>query len=441
VFRAVARFFRPAPHRERLPADAVKKLYPRYRWSILESTFIGYAVFYVVRNNLSVVAREMGTALRYDHAMIGDILSVTAISYGLGKFLMGAVSDRCNPRGFMPFGLILTALINFIFGGVESYPLHVALWGLNGFVQGMGWPPCGRSLGHWFSVRERGAIFSIWNIAHNVGGGVAGVIAAWAAGQWGWSGAFIVPGIMACAGAVYLFWRLRDTPQSVGLPPVEEYKNDYPAEMKDDHERELSTRELFVDHVLNNQRLWLFAFANLFVYIVRYSMLDWGPTYLKEVKQSTLAGGGLGVFVLEFAGIPSTILMGWLSDRAGGRRGMVSLLCMVPILFAFVGLHLNPPGRLWLDMVFLGVIGFFVYPPVMLLGVAALDISSKKAVGIAAGFVGLFGYAGRTIQAKGLGLLAGDPAYGWDAVLQAMYAATVVAIALLAFTWKIRPRG
>ena len=92
-------------------------------------------------------------------------------------------------------------------------------------------------------------------------------------------------------------------------------------------------------------------------------------------------------------------------------------------------------------MVFLGVIGFFVYPPVMLLGVAALDISSKKAVGIAAGFVGLFGYAGRTIQAKGLGLLAGDPAYGWDAVLQAMYAATVVAIALLAFTWKIRPRG
>ena len=441
VFRAAAQFFRPAPHRERLPADAVNKLYPRYRWSILESTFIGYAVFYVVRNNLSVVAREMGTALHYDHAMIGDILSVSAISYGLGKFLMGAVSDRCNPRRFMPFGLILTAFINFIFGSVESYPLHVALWGLNGFVQGMGWPPCGRSLGHWFSVRERGAIFSIWNIAHNVGGGVAGVVAAWAAGQWGWSGAFIVPGIMACIGAAYIFTRLHDTPQSVGLPPVEEYRNDYPSEVNEDHERELSTRELFVDHVLNNRRLWLFAFANLFVYIVRYSMLDWGPTYLKEVKHATLAGGGLGVFVLEFAGIPSTVLMGWLSDRAGGRRGMVSLLCMVPILFAFVGLHLNPPGRLWLDMVFLGVIGFFVYPPVMLLGVAALDMSSKKAVGIAAGFVGLFGYAGRTIQAKGLGLLAGNPAYGWDAVLQSMYAATVIAIALLAFTWKIRPRG
>ena len=68
--------------------------------------------------------------------------------------------------------------------------------------------------------------------------------------------------------------------------------------------------------------LWLFAIANLFVYIVRYSMLDWGPTYLREIKNATLEGGGIAILVLEFGGIPSTLLMGWISDKFDGRRGM-----------------------------------------------------------------------------------------------------------------------
>ena len=57
--------FRPAPHVARLPDDQVRRLYPRLRWRILESTFIGYATFYFVRNNLPVVSKEMGQALGY----------------------------------------------------------------------------------------------------------------------------------------------------------------------------------------------------------------------------------------------------------------------------------------------------------------------------------------------------------------------------------------
>lgn len=84
-----------------------------------------------------------------------SILAVTALSYGPGKFIMGILSDRSNPRVFMAFGLALTAIINVLFGASSDYLLQISLWAINGFVQGMGWPPCGRSLGHWFSVKER----------------------------------------------------------------------------------------------------------------------------------------------------------------------------------------------------------------------------------------------------------------------------------------------
>jgi OPA family glycerol-3-phosphate transporter-like MFS transporter len=433
----IGSLFRPAAHIPKIPDDQVRKLYPKFRWRILESTFIGYTTFYLVRNNLPVVSKEMGQALHYSKGQIGDLLALTAIAYGIGKFLMGALSDRSNPRYFMPAGLLITALCNFVFGAVSSYPVHLALWTLNGLAQGMGWPPCGRSLGHWYSVRERGTIFAFWGLAVNVGGGLTGIIAAYCTAWWGWRSAFYVPGVLAVSCAVYLVARLRDTPQSVGLPPIEEYHSDYPAQGTRDRETELGTRDLLVNYVLKNRYIWLFAAASFFVYLTRYSMLDWGPTYLKEVKHASLKQGGFSTAIYELGGMVSTVLMGWLSDKAGGRRGMICLLCMVPVFLAFIAILYTPAGMLWLDLTLFGFIGFFVYPPVFLLPVMGFDFSSKKAVGTTAGFIGLFGYLGRTVEGKAIGTLA--ERYGWNAALHGILASAFLGILLLSLTWRLKP--
>lgn len=484
-------FFAPPPAAPRLPAAEVDRVYPSYRWRALEATFIGYAAFYLVRNNISVVTLEMQGALSYSKSMIGDIMATTALSYGLSKFLMGSVSDRSNARTFMAAGLLLTAVCNFAFGASSNYHTHLFLWALNGFVQGMGWPPCGRVMGHWFSESERGLTFSIWNTSHNIGGGIAAGLATWsvitfggggaalivssfilsasaafsslnllagaggAFAAWlltaygGWRYAFYVPGAIAAVGALYLLWRLRDTPQSVGLPPIEEFRNDYPPvrENHTDLERELSFRELFVDKVLLNKYVWLLAIANFFAYITRYSMLDWGPTYLREVKGATLKDGATALMAIEFGGIPSTIFFGWMSDRLEGRRGMVAALCMVPIIGAFGAIIVTPPGYLWFDFLMLMSVGFFIYPVVNLIVIAALDIVSKKAIGTAAGFIGLFGYIGRMVQAKGFGWTVDEfsKSHGtgaaWMMVLYTILACAVLATVLLALMWRVRPRA
>jgi OPA family glycerol-3-phosphate transporter-like MFS transporter len=446
----IRRFFAPPAHQPQLPAEEVQAIYPAFRRRALEATFLGYAFFYLVRNNVSTVAKELEHSLDYSKSMIGDILAVTAISYGLSKFLMGSVSDRSNAQRFMAAGLLFTAAVNFAFGATTNYHLHMLLWAVNGFAQGMGWPPCGRVMGHWFSESERGLTFSIWNTSHNVGGGLAGVLAAWAVTEYGgWQYAFYVPGAIAVVGAMYILWRLRDTPQSVGLPPIEEYRNDYPQgdATTEELERELSFRELLFDKVLTNRLVWVLALANFFAYITRYSMLDWGPTYLREMKGATLNGGGLAILAIEFGGIPSTIYFGWLSDVVGGRRGMVAALCMLPIFAAFTAILLTPPGYLWFDMLMLIAIGLFVYPAINLIVIAALDVTSKKAIGTAAGFIGLFGYIGRTVQAKGFGWAVDHfgaqygAAVAWNIVLYSILACAAIAAGLLALTWKTRPRA
>jgi OPA family glycerol-3-phosphate transporter-like MFS transporter len=112
---------------------------------------------------------------------------------------------------------------------------------------------------------------------------------------------------------------------------------------------------------------------------------------------------------------------------------------MIPLVFAFAAIAFVPAELLWVDMVLFGVIGFLVYVPVMFSGVMSLDLTSKKAVGTAAGFVGFFGYVGRVIQGKGMGWVAQH--YSWDAALWCVVGCTVMGIILLAFLWNVRPRG
>lgn len=450
MFSSIRRYFAPASHTTPLSEAEVERRYPQYRWQIMESTFLGYAMFYLVRNNIANVTTELEEALHYDKTMLGNIMAITAISYGLSKFLMGSVSDRSDTRKFMAVGLLLTAVLNFAFGASSSYGMHLFLWAANGFAQGMGWPPCGRSMGHWFSESERGLTFSIWNTSHNIGGGLAGYLAAWSASQFGgWEYAFYIPGAIAAVGSIYLFLRLRDTPQSVGLPPIEVYRNDFTSEeiTKGLPENDLTARELFFEKVLTNKYVWLLALANFFAYITRYSMLDWGPTYLREVKGASLEDGGLAILVLEFGGIPSTIFLGWISDKLGGRRGMVAALCMVPIIAAFAGIMLTPAGYLWVDLTLLASIGFFIYPVINLIVISALDVASKKAIGTAAGFIGLFGYIGRTVQAKGIGWAADhyEGLYGqqaaWNVVFYSVIFCGCMATILLALMWSVRPKA
>ena len=95
-----------------------------------------------------------------------------------------------------------------------------------------------------------------------------------------WRAAFYMPSLAAITVAVLAFFLMRDTPQSCGLPSIEEYKNDYPPDYnKDTSEKELTAKEIFMQYVFPNKLLWFIAIANVFVYLIRYGILDWSPAY------------------------------------------------------------------------------------------------------------------------------------------------------------------
>jgi len=269
---------------------------------------------------------------------------------------------------------------------------------------------------HWWSRKERGEVVSVWNVAHNVGGGLIGpmfLLGLWAFND-DWRAAFYVPAFFATLVAVFVWFTVRDTPQSCGLPSIEEHKNDYPDDYKEEHEQEMTAKEIFFKYVFSNKLLWSIAIANAFVYLIRYGVLDWAPVYLNEAKQFTVDKSSWAYFLYEWAGIPGTLLCGWISDRLfKGRRAPAGILFMVLVTAAVLVYWFNPAGNPMVDMAALVAIGFLIYGPVMLIGLYALELAPKKAAGTAAGLTGLFGYLGGAVAANAILGYTVDH-FGWD---------------------------
>ncbi len=448
-------FLAPPPFKEEMTGPEVDSIYKKKRLQVFLGIFIGYAGFYIVRKNFSMAIPGL-EALGFTTEELAIVLSMNAIAYGFSKFLMASISDRSDARKFLPLGLVLAALsMAFMIVPVQWLGIEHKFWAialmsllnfLVGWFNGMGWPPCGRVMTRWFSIKERGTWMSVWNCAHNVGGALVGPMATYGAvwfGSWFYGahtdhyfliGSFVFPAAVAILIAIIAYCMIRDTPQSLGLPSIEKWSGHAAKHYTVKSEEVMSVKDIFRT-VLSNKLLWYIAFANAFVYMVRYGCLDWAPKILTD-KGIDLTSTGWAYFAYEFAAIPGTLFCGWLSDKVfNGRRALPTMLFMALVGVA-IFIYWKNLENLTVIISCLIAIGFFIYGPVMLIGVQALDLAPKNAAGTAAGLTGFLGYVlGTAILAN---ILVGFTMRraGLDTVFILFIAACVISILLMGLTYK-----
>lgn len=436
---ALARMFRifaPAPAfplQSTDPAEIAAK-YRYWQKRVLLSSIIGYATFYFVRKNLSIAMPVMQSSLGFKKTQLGLFLTLHGLLYGVSKFANGFLGDRANARAFMAFGLGASALMNVFFGFNSAVVTLGLIWMANGWFQGMGFPPCARLLAHWFPPKQLASRMSIWNISHSIGGGLIVILCGYLV-VISWRLAFFVPAAIAFVCVSFIWFTLPDTPSSVGLPEVEGTKSD-----SGKHASRAEFRDFVIKRVFLNKYIWIVSLANFFVYIVRYAVLDWGPTMLTESKHVQITHAGWMVAAFEFSGALGAMFGGWVTDRfLGGRAIRVCVVYMALAgvsLFAFWKLHLQSE---LLTTTVLGAAGFFVYGPQCLLAVAAANLATKRAAATAIGMTSIFGYASTVLSGWGLGALV--QRYGWDAGFAGLIIAAVIGTLLFIVAWPAKADG
>ncbi len=233
--------FKPAPHIERLDDSKTDAAYKRLRSQVFLGIFIGYAGYYLLRKNFAFAIpyfQEQGFSKGNLAWCLRPYQSLTASV----NLLWGWCLTSRNPRYFLATGLFLSGVVNILFVSMpwvtSSVTIMFIFMFINGWFQGMGWPPCGRTMAHWFSISERGTKMSIWNVAHNIGGGILAPLVTLGIAMFvTWKSVFFFPAIIAIVISFVIVLLVRDTPQSCGLPPIEEYRNDYPKHAFKDQEK------------------------------------------------------------------------------------------------------------------------------------------------------------------------------------------------------------
>ena len=469
-----------------------QKKFKYWQWRTIIGTMVGYIFFYLIRKNFSFAMPGLTAEYGITKASLGGILSLAGFFYGLSKLLNGLLADRINGRWHMVVGLAVSTMTAFIIGfGAEiityftgvpegSTPEFVGkfiillstLWIVNNIFQGCGFPPCSRLITRWVPAGELATKMSIWNTSHSIGAGLAGVLcgvlimgmmgtnmsgnadvvatiaanlgkevtdpavesAALNFGAWKW--AFIIPGIIAAVGVVFTAAILRDTPKSVGLPEISE--GNEKSEQKEESSAELSA--FIRKHVWQNPIIWALAVADFFVYVIRFAVLDWGPTFLREHCGMTAEWAAMTVIIFEIFGVVGMLLAGWVSDKVfGGRAARTCLLCMVGALFSIVGfITLQKTGASPVVLLFvLALAGAFIYGPQALIGVISSNHATRKASATALGLIGFVSYVSVLVSGWGFGLIA-DSQWGWNGVFVAMVAMAIIGALIFVPMWKMK---
>ena len=436
-------------------------------------------MYYFVRKNLSAALPAMEVELGISKIQLGVFLTLNGIVYGLSRFVNGYLADRYSRKKIMTLGLVLSSLINFAicFSPSLNGIMHMldaegkatiglisligSLWVVNGYVQGMGVPPCASLMARWIRPSELATKQSIWNASHSIGAGLVVALCGWLIAKYGysaWNLCFAVPAALALVGAFVIYFGLKDTPSSVGLPEIEDLdsllaKDDKNLDSihsenqakKVSHEVELEGRDfkLFIDKmVFKNPIIWVLAIANFCVYVIRFTILDWGTSFLTQYKGFDIGISSSIIAASEIlGGVVGTLVAGWFTDKyMKNRAHRTCFIFSIGATLCLTAFWLTPVNTHWaFSAIFICLSAFFIYGPQALLGVCASQQATKRVCATANGILGIFGYASTAISGIGFGWLS--DAFGWNVVFVVAISFGILASLVIGLMWKAPADG
>lgn len=437
------------PSAGKVPEGDVDGVYKSLRNRTFWGVTIAYSLYYVCRMSINVVKQPLIDDGILSAGELGLVGSALLFVYAIGKFMNGFIADYCNVRRFMATGLFISAVINLLMGALGFvkgmlptaviFICFAVLWGINGWMQSMGSAPGVISLSRWFPQAKRGSYYSLFSSSPYIGEFISYNILAVVVGWLGWQSGFIMAALAGLIGAAIILLFVSDTPESKGLPSIQQISGE--ALTKEDR---MPTREL-QKMVLKHPGIWVIALSSAFIYITKYAIAGWGVLFLQKARGFELAQASQVIAFSAVFGILGTVLAGWLSDKVfkGDRikpavlSGIISTSSL--ILFLFVG------GGFVLNIFYVSLFSLAVGVLYCIVaGLMAVDIVPRKATGAALGVVGISSYVAAGLQDITSGYLIqgftkvvdGIDVYNFTPVSWFWLVASIVSFILPVLNWK-----
>jgi OPA family sugar phosphate sensor protein UhpC-like MFS transporter len=451
MLQGILRFFATGDDVARLDDQArIDALYRRHRVRIMVAITLGYGLIYTCRLALGVVKKPLIDAGIFSPIDLGTIGSALFYTYAIGKLSNGFLADHANMKRFLSVTFLASALCNLAMGATTTVVLAAVLWGLNGWFQSAGAPGGVVAMTGWVSNRERGRAYGLWSTAHSIGEGLTFVLVGGVVALWGWRWGFWAPGAIGVLVAIGCWWLIQDRPQTLGLPPVNEWKGEAYGVAANAPTRPGPKAVLSLQlSILKIPAIWVLCVSSALNYVTRYAINSWGVLYLQEARGFSLPAAGSLLMLNTLAGIVGAIAFGLVSDKFFDSRrppanllfGLAEIGGLLLVFFGPANMTTLVAGMLLFGLGMTGLV-------TSLGGLFAVDIAPKRAAGAAMGVIGIFSYLGAGIQEQVSGLLIehgmtvvdGVRHYDFIHAIGFWIGCSILATVLSASLWRTRLR-
>ena len=439
------------PSQDSVPENEVRSTYASLRNKTFWGVTVAYSLYYVCRMSLSVVKQPLIDEGVLTAGQLGVIGSALLFVYAVGKFLNGFVADYCNIRRFMFTGLAISAAVNLLMGilgiinGSVAIPVgaifffFAVLWGLNGWMQSMGSAPGVISLSRWFPQSKRGTFYSIFSASPYLGEFISFILTGLIVGAVGWQWGFVAAALAGAVGAVLILLTVSDTPESKGLPSIQQLSGE-PIKQVD----KMPTREL-QRMIFRHPGIWVIALSSAFIYITKYAIAGWGVLFLQKERAFTLEEASQIIAFSAMLGVLGTVLAGWLSDKVFNSDRIKPAILSGAVAFISLALFLFAGGGYLMNIIYVSVFSLAMGVLYCIVaGLMAVDIVPRKATGAALGIVGISSYVAAGLQDITSGYLIeyntmqvdGVDVYNFGPVSYFWLLAALVSFVLPVVNWK-----
>jgi ACS family D-galactonate transporter-like MFS transporter len=364
----------------------------RARYGILLLLFIGTAINYLDRTNVSVAASSIQKDLGLNSVTLGLIFSAFGWSYAFMQVPGGWILDRFGPKMVYAFSLCTWSIVTLFHGFARNF---ATLFGLRlglGFFEAPAFPTNSRVVAAWFPQQERAIATGVYTAGEYVGLAFATPILFWLLSNYGWHSIFFITGMVGILFSIAWIKFYHDPKYSkhINKEEMDYIRNGGGLAEASSQKNKVNWKQ--VKQLLKYRQIWGISYTQFSVASTLYFFLTWFPTYLVQEKHMSFIKAGFMGSLPYIAACAGVLLAGFWSDHMVKRGLSLTIARKTPIIIGAFGACLivlanftQLPGLVILIM----SIAFFAQGMAANGWVIISDIAPTNLVGMAGGIFNL----------------------------------------------------
>ena len=297
-----------------------------YSWYALGLLTLVYVFNYLDRTIIYILLPLLKREMAFTDLQLAFLGSMSfVIFFTVLGIPFGRLADRAVRKNMIAVGLAVWSLFSGLTGFANGFWSILICRVMVGVGEATLGPAALSLLSDYFPPRVRATVGAIYSSGIAIGAGLAFFLGGWLGQYYGWRVAFYALGFPGLAIAVLVFL-LREEPRGKTETATTKYTaSDW--------------KILFKSVPLRYHYLGYGFFG-----LAANNLSFWGPTFVTRVyKLDLVTIGFYGGLLTLIAGVPGTILGGYLADKfrrfgRGGRMlfGALAALIAVPFWFLFI---------------------------------------------------------------------------------------------------------